>query len=171
MSRYRTAVSADLLAMLLAVVQPATTTMAAPAAAASVLVDGGPNLTEVEPEAGVTGVPCEPGQVCTDLRLTYGWGIYLNVTGAEAKAVASALMAAGGLSYVYTCDKLGQLPSYAGVVARLICTLVGVPTAKAILNSVASLWRNGASTYTCYQKRILPSVSGWNAVRMSNCTG
>ncbi|SDO98553.1 hypothetical protein SAMN04489867_1102 [Pedococcus dokdonensis] len=130
-----------------------------------------PNLTEGYAGREVTGDALGDSYADDYLRLTYGWGVYLNVTGAEAKAVASALLGSGGLGYVYTCTALGKVPGYAGTVARMICSLVGVPSAKSILNAIASLWRDGASTSTCYQKRILPSVAGWRAVAMRNCTG
>lgn len=111
--------------------------------------------------------------VAADPRLTFGWGVYLNVTGAEAKAIASAVLAIGGAGAIVACSGLGRLPVVLGRVVQLLCTAVGVPTIRVILNSIVSLWRNGGSTSTstCYQKRIVGPSTGWYVVALRNCTG
>jgi hypothetical protein len=111
--------------------------------------------------------------IAADPRLTFGWGVYLNVTGAEAKAIATALIAAGGTAAIVACSGLGKLPLIVGRVVQLLCTVVGVPTIRAILNSIVSLWRAGGSTSnsTCYQRRIVGPSTGWYKVALSNCVG
>lgn len=111
--------------------------------------------------------------IAADPRLTYGWGIYLNVTGAEAKAIGSAVIAMGGAGAVVACSGLSKFPVLVGRVVQLLCTVVGVPTIRAILNSIVSLWRTGGSTSssTCYQRRIVGPSTGWYQVALRNCTG
>lgn len=111
--------------------------------------------------------------IAADPRLTYGWGIYLNVTGAEAKAIGSAVIAVGGAGAVVACSGLSKFPVLLGRIVQLLCTVVGVPTIRAILNSIVSLWRTGGSTSsaTCYQRRIVGPSTGWYKVALSNCVG
>jgi hypothetical protein len=110
--------------------------------------------------------------VVADPRLTYGWGVYLNVTGAEAKAIGSAALAVGGGLNVAIC--LGKvLPHALGSLAAMLCTVVGGPSVLSIIQSIVSLWRGGGSTSntTCYQRRIAGPSSGWHRVALRNCTG
>lgn len=109
--------------------------------------------------------------IAADPRLTYGWGVYLNVTGAEAKALATGLVAIGGAGAIVGCAGLAKLPSVVAKIVSVLCTAVGAPTIRSILSSISVLWRNGASTYTCYQKRIVGPSTGWYKVAMANCTG
>lgn len=111
--------------------------------------------------------------IAADPRLTYGWGVYLNITGAEAKAIATAIIGAGGAAAVATCSGLGKLPTAVTKVAALACTAIGAPTLKAVYSSIVSLWRSGgsASSSTCYQRRIVGTSTGWHTVALSNCLG
>jgi len=132
-----------------------------------VLDQSGRVLTQHVDTAGATY------PIAADPRLTFGWGVYLNVTGAEAKAIATALVAAGGAGAIVACSGLSKLPAVVGRIVQLLCTAVGVPTIRGILSSIVSLWRGGGSTsnYTCYQKRIVGPSTGWYKVALSNCVG
>jgi hypothetical protein len=110
--------------------------------------------------------------VAADPRLTYGWGVYLNVTGAEAKAIGTAAVALGGGLNIAICAGKG-LPLVIGRLAAILCTVVGGASVLSIIKSIVSLWRAGGSTSnnTCYQKRIVGPSTGWYRVALRNCTG
>lgn len=109
--------------------------------------------------------------VVADPRLTFGRGVYLNVTGVEGKAIATAILAIGGLGPAWGCDKLRNLGGRLGSVARLACQFLPAQAVVSVLNSIKAMWANKSSTYVCYQKRIVGPSTGWYTVAMKNCTG
>ncbi len=111
--------------------------------------------------------------IAADPRLTFGRGVYLNVTGAEAKAIASVVMAVGSVSASALCKGAVRLPSAASKLLGLLCPFIGGNKALQVFASIAALWKGAGSrsTFKCYQKRILGPSNGWHAVAMKNCTG
>jgi hypothetical protein len=108
--------------------------------------------------------------IAADPKLTFGWGIYLNITGAEIKAIATAVIGAGGLTIYTVCNGKIKLPSLLATVVRLLCPLLSGVTVYAILNTIVNLWRNQAlHTTWCYQKRIVGPSTGWYTVPFKNC--
>lgn len=107
--------------------------------------------------------------VVADPKLTYGWGVYLNLTGYEVKAIATAVLTSGGIAGILACNT-SSLPTVIGVLVRALCIVVGGPSVLSILYAVRSLWSNGGVVLSaCYQKRILPSIGGWSRVAIGNC--
>lgn len=110
------------------------------------------------------------GPIVADPRLTYGWGVYLNLFGTEIKTYASAIVAAGGAGAIATCA-LDKIPAGLTGLVKLLCTAVGAPTIIGIAGAIVSIWRNSSiDSGACYQKRIVPNVGRANKVKMvGNC--
>lgn len=111
--------------------------------------------------------------VVADPRLTYGFGVYLNLTGVEIKTVATALVAAGGASALAVCSGLSKLPGAISKVANLVCTAVGAPTLSHLYRSIDSLWRStGITNAACYQTKLVgPRTHSWTVVPFKgNCS-
>lgn len=109
--------------------------------------------------------------VVADPRLTYGRGVYLNVTGLEGKALATAIIGIGGLVPAWGCDRLRNLGGKLGGIARIACQFLPGEAVASVLNSIKAMWANKSGTYVCYQKRIVGPSTGWYTVAMKNCTG
>lgn len=107
--------------------------------------------------------------VVADPKLTYGWGVYLNMTGYEIKSIGSAFFVGGGTVGILACNAK-SLPSPLSFFVTTLCVVVGGPTVLSIVQSVATLWRsNTLVSGACYQKKILPSMGGWTRVSIGNC--
>ena len=103
--------------------------------------------------------------VVADPRLTFGFGVYLNMTGAEIRAVGTAIAAAGGAAAVAVCS----WPI--GGVANLVCRAVGAHALRAVFNAIASIHRN-VNPSACYQAKIAGpgTLYRWTSVRhQGNC--
>jgi hypothetical protein len=109
--------------------------------------------------------------IVMDPRLTFGLGVYLNMTGAEMKAVAAAVVAAGGVAAVATCSGVTKLPSPIAKAAAVLCTAVGAPTLKGIYNTIVSIVKNKKiENGSCYQKKIVPNTGSFKKVKFAgNC--
>lgn len=109
--------------------------------------------------------------IAADPRLTFGWGVYFNITGAEIKGLVSAVIVAGGAAAITTCA-IGKYSKTVAKVVALLCGAVGAPTVRSIINTLVSLWRNTSiRDGACYQRRIVGPSTGWYTVAMRNCTG
>jgi hypothetical protein len=87
-------------------------------------------------------------------RLTYGLGVYLNLTGLEVKVMASALVVSGAVGCTVGARRL---PPAAGGVVRALCGLLGVAHVRDVLAAVRRFWRSGrVAAAGCYQIRIVP---------------
>lgn len=113
---------------------------------------GGELTQRIHPTTNVTY------PVVADPRLTYGLGIYLNLYGGEIKALATAIIGAGGTAIMVGCsDVSAKLPSLVTKAIKLLCTAVGGLTVKQVFDTIVQLWRSGqVSIGACYQTRILP---------------
>ncbi|MDR1428103.1 MAG: hypothetical protein LBJ08_10185 [Bifidobacteriaceae bacterium] len=110
--------------------------------------------------------------VVSDPRLTFGWGVYLNMFGDEIKAVASAVVAAGGAAAVAVCSGLPKLPGVLSKFAAAVCTAIGAPTLKTLYQAIVDIASNTTiSNGKCYQTKIVPMNREWTVVGVKNCTG
>lgn len=104
-----------------------------------------------------------------DPKLTHGWGVYLNLTGYEVKAITTAVVTSAGIAGILACNT-SSLPTVIGVLVKVLCIVVGGPSVLSIYYAIRSLWANGGVELSaCYQKRILPSMGGWTRVAIGNC--
>jgi hypothetical protein len=119
-----------------------------------------PIVADPKITAGITGTP-------------YGPGAYLNLTGAEMKAIAAAATAAGGLSVVAICSGATKLPSPVAKVAAVLCTAGGGVTVKAVFKSIAKIYSNKKyASNSCYQTKVGPGAGGKPFVKTArkNCS-
>ncbi|MBM7810330.1 hypothetical protein [Saccharothrix algeriensis] len=107
--------------------------------------------------------------VVADPKLTYGFGVYLNLWGFEARAygAAIALVVAGGAIAVCTS---ANIPAAIAYLVKLVCS-AGIGTAAWDLLKNMDSWikSGGINNNTCYQKKIIPNTGGWVGVDGSNC--
>ncbi|WP_263119429.1 hypothetical protein [Cellulomonas sp. RIT-PI-Y] len=106
--------------------------------------------------------------VIADPKLTYGVGVYLNMTGGEWKAAAAALVGAtvGGV----TAACLGaKLPAGIGRIISQACTIIGVGTGiNAFISSIRAVKNIKLTGTACYQMKIVPR-GPLVKVNSSNC--
>lgn len=110
--------------------------------------------------------------ITADPRLTFGRGIYLNLSGVEVQGMLAFLIAGGGAAAYLSCKGLAKLPSEVKKVVELLCKVPAVAAAatiKNVLNALKSLGEINA--YACYQKRIVPNQGNWKIVDGKNCRG
>jgi hypothetical protein len=111
--------------------------------------------------------------VVADPKLTYGFGVYLNLWGWEANAYGPALGAllAGGTVVVCAGVSAASIvPWPIKFVVGLICSR-GRDAAWDILTNLNDYIRSGSfNNSTCYQKKIVPNRGGWTAVDGRNCS-
>lgn len=107
--------------------------------------------------------------VVADPRITVGWGVYLNMSGAEMSAVATAVIAAGGTGIIVGCAT-SKLHTVVRWVVVAVCVYVGSPSVRSIIASIVSVYRN-TNPATGYQKKIVPNTGGWCSVKWAgNCS-
>jgi hypothetical protein len=102
-----------------------------------------------------------------DPKLTFGRGIYLNLTGAEAQLVLGAMIAIGGGAAYLTCKGVTKLKGKIKEAADLICKVAPGISLGGIFNSIKSLGQ--LDSVACYQKRIVPNQGNWKIVEGKNC--
>lgn len=103
-----------------------------------------PIVADPKITAGITGTP-------------YGPGAYINLTGAEMKAIATAATAIAGLSAVAICSGATKLPAAPAKIAAVLCTAAGGVTVKEIFKSIAKIYSNKKyASNSCYQTKIGP---------------
>lgn len=84
----------------------------------------------------------------------YGPGAYINLTGAEIKAIGAAIIAAGGAGAIVTCTVAKFRPILKTFV-NLVCGAVGVTALPALINYIAStIGSSSFAANTCYQTII-----------------
>ena len=105
--------------------------------------------------------------ITLDPKLTYGRGIYLNLTGTEVQGLLAAMIAVGGGAAYITCKGIAKLPAAIAKVAKVVCD---VAPALSIGHIFAALKSLGAiDSFACYQKRIVPNNGNWKIVNGKNC--
>lgn len=108
--------------------------------------------------------------VTADPRLSFGWGVYLNITGAEIKGIATLAIASGGVAAIATCSGVANLPHAAAKMATVLCTAVGAPTIKVIYQTIVDTWKTQSiKTGTCYQMKIVGGRTPLKPVDMKKC--
>ncbi|TCL80550.1 hypothetical protein EDF31_11268 [Curtobacterium sp. PhB142] len=101
-----------------------------------------PVVADPKITAGITGTPYSPGA-------------YINLTGAEMKAIATAATAIAGLSAVAICSGTTKLPSPVAKVAAVLCTAAGGVTVKAVFKSIVKIYSNKKyASNSCYQTKV-----------------
>ena len=128
--------------------------------------DGGPAgvaAVRVPPVAPSAAAPLPP----IGLRLTYGLGIYLNLTGLQVRTTAVAVTVAG----VTGCLLGSRLPSGPAAVVGQVCVLAGVAGARVALHVLVDRWRAGSVVDSwCYQVRLVPASTTLSVVPVQgNC--
>lgn len=110
--------------------------------------------------------------IVADPRLTFGLGVYLNMTGAEIAAVATAIVGAGGVAAVATCSGAARLPHVVAKVAAVACTAIGAPTLKTIYHAILAI-NKSIDHLACYQMnivKIVPKTATFKKVKAAgNC--
>ncbi|MGC9670940.1 hypothetical protein ACNTMW_30885 [Planosporangium sp. 12N6] len=90
--------------------------------------------------------------VVTDPKLSYGWNIYLNMWGYEARSYAVAISAAGGTAIVVSCSTIGKIPHAA---LRSLATMACGAVSLNLKTLFLALYRIGtsidASDSRCFQ--------------------
>lgn len=108
--------------------------------------------------------------VVADPKLTYGFGVYLNLWGWEANSYGAGLgiLLAGGAIAVCTA---GNIPAAITQLVKIICSAGVGAAAYELLKNLHDYIRSGHfRSGTCYQKKIIPSFgAGWVGVDGSNC--
>jgi hypothetical protein len=108
--------------------------------------------------------------VVADPRLTFGWGVYLNMRGIEVRTAATAIVGVGGGAVAVGCTLISKLPNQ---VLRTIATLAcgaGAVNLPKIWDAIVKIWRDTSiDNSACYQMKIIPRGSGFKKVSRSNC--
>lgn len=104
------------------------------------------------------------------MRITYGWGMYLNGWGWEWRAVAAAIMASSVGAVVAGCA-IANLPGPLAKALRLVCSTIGATSLKIILSGAVRAYRQRRfRTSSCYQVNLLRLGSAIHRVRArGNC--
>ena len=111
--------------------------------------------------------------VIADPRISFGWGVYLYMTGFEIRIAATALAGAGGAAVVTGCSLaiLDQLPivGRAATIIKLLCGWLGIDGVRPILRGIENIVNN--STFrdnACYEWKV--PGSRWKLVGRGNCS-
>lgn len=107
--------------------------------------------------------------VVADPKITYGAGVYLNLTGTEMNAVSAAAgsILAGGVFVGCTVTNI-PVPSVVKTIIKVACNLGGIPLVKAIFGELA----NNPMQYDprqCYQRKYPANGRGFVGVGRENC--
>lgn len=109
--------------------------------------------------------------VVADPKLTYGFGIYINLWGHEARSAAIAIVALGGVTFVTACTATSKIPNpILKTIATLICGAAAVNLTK-VWQAILSISRSTAWVNTgCYQQKVYPLLmSSMVKVSAKNC--
>jgi hypothetical protein len=110
--------------------------------------------------------------VVADPKITVGLGVYLNIWGHEARAVALAFYAVGGASAAISCTLISKLPHPAlRSLATLVCGAAAVNLRK-VIEGIVSLWSYNAIDGYCYQSKIFgpgANAGKYKRVAVGNC--
>lgn len=105
--------------------------------------------------------------ITMDPKLTYGRGIYLNLTGAEVQGLLAAMIAVGGGAAYITCKGIAKLPAAIAKIAKVACDVAPALSIGSIFAALKSL--GAIDSFACYQKRIVPNNGNWKIVNGKNC--
>lgn len=109
--------------------------------------------------------------IVADPRLTYGWGVYLNMRGWEVKALASVTYTTGAVASIVACQT-SKLPSPLSRIVMLACNVIGGSSVLSIVKTLSSIAKSKAvAANGCYQTKIVPPSKILKKVAVHNCTG
>ncbi|HEY1156694.1 MAG TPA: hypothetical protein VGE95_10430, partial [Arthrobacter sp.] len=106
--------------------------------------------------------------VVADPKLTFGWGIYFNATGAEWKAYGYAAVSAGWGGWLYGCT-VAKLPAKIAGIGKMICGAAGLNAWKNLAGWLKQISTWNLSPVGCYQTKIAPSNKKLVKVSAKNC--
>lgn len=97
-----------------------------------------------------------------------GLGVYWNMTGAQAKAIAAASASTVALALAGGCAGASKVPKIGGMLSAL-CGFVGAPTLASVFADIKKILTNSkVDSNACYQLRI-PLGSGLHKTAKANC--
>ncbi len=87
--------------------------------------------------------------VVADPKITFGWGIYVYMTGSEVYSWATAITAAGGIAGLVGCE-FAKLPVVIGRAVRVLCITIGGPSVLSILRNINKIG-DSIDVRACYE--------------------
>jgi hypothetical protein len=105
--------------------------------------------------------------VVADPRLTYGWGVYLNMFGGEIATIGALIVGAGGAGSVALCITK-KLPHRLATFTKFLCGAVGNATVGGVAKSIQKIYKS-VDNSACYQAKITPTTSKFKKTRFKNC--
>lgn len=107
-------------------------------------------------------------EVVADPRVTFGRGVYLNLTGRELDAAVKSLGVLGISVGASLCTLDDKLPGIWGRVAKLMCNALPFATFQTLTNLLGSQVVSPQDYDKCYQTRL--GEGRWNEVSLEgNC--
>jgi len=108
--------------------------------------------------------------VVVDPKITFGFGIYLNMWGHEVRTAAAAIVAIGGVGAAVACTLIGRLPNqFLKTLATLVCGAAAVNLQKVFAAIVRTYQDTSINDGACYQQKITSPGSRMTIVRATNC--
>ena len=111
--------------------------------------------------------------IVADPLVTVGWGsegpgVYLNITGANAKVISAAVAIVFCLTVAGGCVAAGKIPRV-GSILQGICGFIGVPSLKSVVGTIQSIFNSRVvDFYSCYQL-LIPGGRQFHKVDASYC--
>ena len=109
--------------------------------------------------------------IVADPKVTWGWGMYINMKGEEMNALGGVAGVALSIIGVGGCAAVGvtkKIPNLAKVIIGTLCSLGGADLAKSMLNE--SIHNHSFRPGQCYQIRYPSKGEGWKGVGNENCS-
>jgi hypothetical protein len=105
--------------------------------------------------------------VVTDPRLTYGWGVYLNMFGAELATIGALAVGVGKGGWTALCAT-SKLPSGLARFTTWLCVTVGSSTVSDVYEAMADVYKS-VDNSACYQAQIVPQSKKFKKTKFKNC--
>ncbi|MDN3026666.1 DNRLRE domain-containing protein [Streptomyces sp. S.PB5] len=106
--------------------------------------------------------------VVADPKVSVGWGIYLNATGAEWKAYSQVAVSAGWGAWLYGCTA-AKMPAKIAGIGKMVCGAVGVNAWTNLAKWLKQIYHWKLSAVGCYQVKIWPFNKKLTKVSRKNC--
>lgn len=108
--------------------------------------------------------------VVADPRLTFGIGVYINLTGVEIKAINALVYTSAATASIVACSG-AKLPHAVAKIVKVLCMVVGGSSVRSIFNTLKQLAKTKSiKNKACYQGRIIPRSSTYKIVPLKgNC--
>jgi hypothetical protein len=103
--------------------------------------------------------------VVADPRLTFGWGIYLNMYGWEWKALSVVMKGAIGAASGVACNKITKRVTKGvwGWLVKELCSVAPVSSVTTFFIYVSDNWFGWMGSGSCYQVNLLSRITRTNA--------